>query len=546
MKGKLNWTLHLMTQKKIYLNRVQQEALLVGANTEVDIWGRRTGKSHGIISQRIIRNTQMMPGSTGAFVSSTFKQAHMRTIPAMLAGLKDMGFVENIHYVIGKRPPKKLGFKKPIVEPFNHEDVISWYNGSQQVIISQDVKMSSNSMTLDYIIADEAKGLNFDKLKDETFPANGGTRRYFGNCPWHHGMIFVSDMPVLKSGRWLLNYREKMDPEVIETIKGLIAEWHRLKTLGDSEYKIRTIKETAKMIAQLRSIAVYYSECSTFENVDVLGLSYLRQMKRELPPLVFQTSIMSRRIERLNDGFYPNFNEKIHTYIANNNKPLIENKYNFKQDQDYGCLIDSDVDLKSPLAGAFDYNSNINWLVIGQKSGSKIKVLKSFYVKYTRKLRELIDDFCHYYRHHQSKEFIYYYDNTALGSNYAVSNDDFAAVICDQLHKNGWKVTRMHIGNPLKHHEKYNIINECFTGAKHMLPVLNKENNEALIMSITLAEVTINSRGFQKYKGGEKLIESEDDPLEFRTDGSDAFDTLVLGCCLYPYMASGGGIGSVF
>jgi len=36
----------------------------------------------------------------------------------------------------------------------------------------------------------------------------------------------------------------------------------------------------------------------------------------------------------------------------------------------------------------------------------------------------------------------------------------------------------------MKHHEKFNILNECFTGAKHLLPVLNRENNEALIISI--------------------------------------------------------------
>ena len=31
-------------------------------------------------------------------------------------------------------------------------------------------------------------------------------------------------------------------------------------------------------------------------------------------------------------------------------------------------------------------------------------------------------------------------------------------------------------------------------------------------------------------KGGEKLAESEEDLLEHRTDGTDAFDTLYIGC----------------
>lgn len=39
-----------------------------------------------------------------------------------------------------------------------------------------------------------------------------------------------------------------------------------------------------------------------------------------------------------------------------------------------------------PISIAFDYNANINWLVAGQQDGIKMKVLKSLYVKYERKL----------------------------------------------------------------------------------------------------------------------------------------------------------------
>lgn len=36
-------------------------------------------------------------------------------------------------------------------------------------------------------------------------------------------------------------------------------------------------------------------------------------------------------------------------------------------------------------------------------------------------------------------------------------------------------------------------------------------------------------------KAGEKLAESEEDLLEHRTDGTDAFDTLYIGCEKFPY-----------
>ena len=530
--------------KVTYLNRAQQEALAIAANTEVDICSRRFGKSFGIVSRRIKRNVQFMPGSTGGFIASSFKQARTRTLPAALSGLREAGLVENIHYVIGKRPPAKLGYGKALIPVRNFDDVVTFYNGSQMVIISQDVKMSSNSLTLDWLVGDEAKGLNFEKLKDETFPANGGTMRYFSDCPWHHSVLFVSDMPVLKSARWLLNYREKMDPEVIDAILGLLFLHKEVLSWKDGREKRERLQRIEKQLAGLRRIACLYREWSIFENIDVVGLQYVRQMKRDLPPLVFQTSILSKRIERLQDGFYPNFRDNIHTYIANNNRPLEDAGFHPEPGVDYGCLLDGDLDLKAPISIAFDYNANINWLVAGQRNGTVLRILKSFYVKYQRKLRELVDDFCQYYRAHLTKEVVFYYDATALGSNYAVSDDDFKSVIIEQFAKHGWIVESQFIGRPLPHNQKYNIINDGFTGSKHLMPMFNRENNEALLTAITLAEVDISPLGFHKQKGGEKLAESEDDPLEFRTDGTDAFDTLYIGNVLYPYSQGDGGFGS--
>ena len=46
----------------------------------------------------------------------------------------------------------------------------------------------------------------------------------------------------------------------------------------------------------------------------------------------------------------------------------------------------------------------------------------------------------------------------------------------------------------------------------------------------------VSLRGrFDKDKSGEKLAESEEDLLEHRIDGTDAFDTLYIGCEKFPY-----------
>ena len=124
---------------------------------------------------------------------------------------------------------------------------------------------------------------------------------------------------------------------------------------------------------------------------------------------------MCIRPGKLKDGFYPALSESRHLYQAFDNSYLQNLGYDLKKAAEQDCRQDGDIDLDRPVSVAFDYNANINWLVAGQKDGLKMKVLKSFYVKYERKLRELVDDFCNYYRFHHTHEVVYYYDNTALG-----------------------------------------------------------------------------------------------------------------------------------
>lgn len=532
--------------KKIYFNDVQLQCMYTAANTTVFVGGRRIGKSHGIMAPSLIRDVQAMPRSAGGFVAATFQQAFTRTLPATVTALKDLGFRRDKHFVIGHKPPKSLGFDSPIIAPERYDKVISWYNGSIQHIISQDVQGSSNSLTLDYLKIDEGKLINFEKLKDETLPANGSITKYFGNCPWHHGILVLSDMPQTKKGSWFMNYREQMDDELIDAIQGTVTEIFRLKQLPESTYTQRMIRELNYELKQLRQVAVYYRECSSIENIQVLGEKYIRQMKRDLPPLVFWTSILCQRLKKLVGGFYPALNEDTHCYTAFNNGFIENLDYDFSKMAEPDCRQDSDVDLNRPLSIAFDYNARINWLVCGQQSGIKMVTLKSFYVKYERKLREVVQDFCKYYRFHHTREVNYYYDNTALGSNYALNEDDFASAICEEFYKQGWTVNRVHIGNPIHHKEKHLMIDQALKGQKYLFPVFNKPNNEELILAMQNCDVAITSRGFEKDKAGEKLKETEEDPLELRTDGTDAWDTLFVGMNLYPQAGSGIILGSAF
>ena len=543
---------------KVYFNKPQRLTQLIGANISVIVAGRRTGKTDSIAAPFVLRNMQRMPGSTGGIVVPTFKHGLTNTLPGLFAAWKRWGFIRGVHYVIGRKPPKT--FAKPIIEPAEHEHVISFYNGSCAVIISQDRPGSSNSLTLSWLLIDEAKFIDYNRLKEETLPANGGIKSHFGKHSCNHSILILSDMPQTQKGSWFLHYKDKMNVEVIRGIEGLIYDiWklkERMKSIKASgkdvpKAMVYQLRHKDKQLNQLRSVATYYKEYSSIENLQLLGENYIRQMKRDLTPLTFQTSILCQRIGIAKDGFYSSMREK-HKYDASNFEYLDQVAQSFyaeNEGQGFGgeldCRADRDCNPLAPICIGMDYNANINWIVAGQPSGRRLNVLKSFYVKFERKLPALIDDFCSYYQFHQNKTVVFYYDTTALGSNYAVNEQDFRWVIIHEFERHGWTVNDVYLGNPMRHDEKYLLINQAFAGKQRLMPFFNRQNNDDLILAIQAAGVTRGRNGFHKNKAGEKLAESEEDLLEHRTDGTDAFDTLFIGCEKFPQSEYSGGMVDV-
>lgn len=533
-------------KKRIYFNKPQRLTQLIGANTTVIVAGRRTGKTDSIAAPFVLRNMQRMPGSTGGIVVPTFKHGLTNTLPGLLAAWKRWGYIEGVHYVVGKKPLKS--FARPITEPNDYEHVISFYNGSIAIIISQDRPGSSNSLTLSWLLVDEAKFINYDKLKDETLPANGGIKSYFGKHSFNHSIMILSDMPQTKKGSWFLHYREKMDSDLIATIEGTVYEIWRIKdrirqmcSKGEHipEYLKGKLRKLDRQLNQLRSVAVYYKEYSSIENLQLLGENYIKQMKRDLTPLTFQTSILCRRIGIAKDGFYSSMREG-HKYDGNNNEYLESLGLDVALRhpdivETMSSLADGDVDPDAPICIGMDYNANINWIVAGQPRDRRLNVIKSFYVKFERKIPALIEDFCRYYASHRNKTVVFYYDATALGSNYAVNEQDFRWVVVHEFERQGWRCEAVYLGNPMRHDEKYLLINQGFAGKQRLMPFFNRSNNEDLILAIQSAGVSRGRNGFRKDKSGEKLAESEEDLLEHRTDGTDAFDTLYIGCEKFPY-----------
>lgn len=534
-----------------YLNQAQAYMLALNTKNMTMVGGRGIGK--GLIAASILRrNAEGMPGSNTALVGPNSKRMWTNIIPSWDIHLRRWGLVENVHYAWGKKPAKAWGWKEPVIRPMNWENTLSFYNGSVATIVSQDRKGTSNSQSFDFILIDEAKFIDFKQLKDETIPANRGNRNIFGKLYYHHGIAKFSDMPTTKKGSWFLNDREKCSLENVRVLEGLVAELMNLKShiskmislnQRPTAAELHYLRKLSRSVNQLRADTFLYKEFSSIENLEILGEDFINQCHRDMPPATFCTTIMCRRVEHAEDSFYSSKTDS--NLYSSVNKTYIDSlNFDMEKLRHVDCRFDADIDKTQALWVAFDANANINWCVVGQPgSDMYLRILKSFYVKYNRRLPELVDEVCQYYYYLKIKEVVFVFDSTFVGNNYGVNKADFHTVIKERFMSNGWVVRELYIGQVWKHPIKQQLINGMFAGQRSYRLLINEENNQDLLVSIDSA-MTVNGTN-QKDKSGEKNPETEEDPLQFRTDGSDAFDTLCIGVEIGNSPSYGGGNAGV-
>jgi len=514
-------------KQKQYFNDAQLYPLYMSPRDLVCEMGRGTGK--GLIdATRQLQVFQWMPGSCTGFVSPSYKKCLTTTLPSLLVHWERWGYKRDIHYTVGKKPWKALKWKDPIFTPQNWENCIGFYNGSVCQIVSQDRDGSSAGLSLDHILIDEAKYVDFEKLKNETFQTNRGNEMYFKHCHLHHGLTITCDTATTKKGSWFMNYEKEQDRELVKCLEGMVYQHWKIRQRMQQhperlDYYRQELRRLEHDMFILRKNCLLYCRYPSLFNLPVLGLDFIKRMKRDLPALTFATSIMCKHIGILRDGFYGQLREHVNLYTAPNTSRLsLQDIQNIEDN----CLLDADCDPNAPLIIAFDANTNINWLVVGQVGlDGKLYVLKSFYVKY-QTLDAVVSLFTEYYRYHKNRQVYFVFDSTFKGQGYgANNNEDFYILISNLLSAAGWLVEQVFIGNPMHHVDKYHLINRMLVGKASHQVFINRDNNEDLLLSIQTAAIYNE----HKDKRGEKLAETEEDKLEARTDGSDAFDTLCIG-----------------
>jgi len=547
-----------------FFNKAQRDAMAISAHDEYIVAARGTGKSEGIDARFIIRNVWAMPGSTGALISPTYSKAWGNTLPAICHALYEWGYVEGIHYYVGRKAPQEKNFKQPKRKPLREAwgNCFHFWNGTIMVVLSFNNGMSANSMSLDWLIGPEAKFLDYNKIKSEVNPANRGNRQYFDDCPWHHSVLYSTDMPTSKMGKWILDKRDEMSPDHINYIRNIYKELVGYMSWPEqTEYNIRMIKELRADLALARryqeplkplpnqkfEYTVFYGEYDVFDNLEVLGEDFIMQMYRDSPTLIWRTAFMNERLFRVPNGFYSALTEN-HFYIPTDNDNLKQFGTNWKKLTTAACLGDPDLDMKRPLHIAFDSNAAISTACVGQvhPDTNEFKTLKTFYVKTPGKLQDVVQMVCDYYMAMIHKDIIFYYDHTFVWETGATS-ESYADTIIRILTDNRWNVTDVYIGQASKHDWKHLQIDRALKGDNELLfPTFNAMNNELLKIAMEQTGIKQGKNGFEKDKSPEKLPDTPDNPDEHKTHVTDAWDTVFIGVNFFYTEPSAMGGGIIF
>lgn len=571
----------------VYMAPWQKKVRNFGSRSTKVLAGRGTGKS-ALLAFNMADVTIGLPRMMGGFCGASAKQNYTRTMPNVLKVMNLLGFIEGVHYFMG-RPPARLGWPTPLAKPRVWENCVSFANGFVWQMISLAVKGSANGLNLAALMGDETKYMPWQRVKEEVLPTLRGDflpkayrkteQKRFGygtdpkmNNKWL-SQLWVSDAG-LNARECLWEKEAEFETlEVNERIKEKMAEL-RYAEAYDKEHHTNLAAKLAQNESFLRELYALRTQSETFwrfssiENAALLGgEAWIRQMKRELPDLLFRLQILNQPRGQAKDGFYCNFSE-LNTYECSDITDLVLDKYSIRQKgraldgqrwpTDYetesldwdqmqqdgeDCSLDLDLDYKEPLRIALDANSDINCFVVGQtrmyQGRPSLLVMKEFFVQNEIRLRGLSKLFAQYYRpflRRGCKEVIFYVASSIKqGANkpYALEESEqsrFDIVVANELTSYGFQVTRVEFTS-WRQERKYQFMNDCLSFHASPAIYINREAGRCVYLRAAIENTAVVPGTFKKFKGNEKLHSEEGigGDKRSRTTITDAFDDLVIG-----------------
>ncbi|HAN19624.1 MAG: hypothetical protein A2X13_14710 [Bacteroidetes bacterium GWC2_33_15] len=536
-----------MANRTLKLNPAQLISVLLNPKHEVQVWGRGTGKSNSQ-GNKVDRIVKSMPRSSSVMTGKTYMQLLTRTLPPMISFLERMGYLRNRDFFIGKKPPKIWGWREPYEAPLSYEHYMVFGNPQGSVgfhLTSQDRVGSGRGLNTDFELTDETLTIDIDRYNKEIHATNRGNLNRFGKLSWHHGTHHSTSMPYSNEGKWLLDAGDYYEKEAGIRYKEL---WNRIVKMQLDLLEIEKPNEFAAQWNEIQRIrkrmtpfvskkGMLFTLANAFDNIDNVGMSYIREQYRTTPRLTFFIEIMNMIVDKVEDCYY-NINLEKQVYHDSYNYSFIDSlDYNFKKLGSPDSRFDKDVESNKPLKIVPDWGASISFLIVVQDNtlvDPDKKLTKNYVKEFFAKpntghvmIDDVVDDFCKYYRFHNDRTVIYYKDKYGdeRQPNTGVTYNQQAI---DKFRKLGWNVMlKEDKAKEPPHHEKYLLWTNVFKENNEKFPVvrINGNNCQFLIIAMQNTKVIEREGQFKKDKTSEHIKSKT--PPEEATHSTDAADKIL-------------------
>jgi len=447
-----------------------------------------------------------------------------------------MGYVEGIDFVVCRRPPA-MWEGKALVPPQKFDDVISWANGHTTYLVSQDRAGSPNSLSLQFNMKDEARFLNKERLDEDFQPTMRGNAELFGHLPEYLSELIMTDQPTSASGRWVFDYEKDHDQQLIEMLVNLYAQMQSHLRLMQGDISTRRHNDLRKsynnlklMYDRLRKNSTLFIEGNVMDNIHVLKMDPIMDMKKSMSALKFNVSILGKRMKQVIGSFYPDLDDTKHYYQPEYNYAYLRTldlvngaKPDWRQDGELNTAL--------PFHIGSDHGASYNGIKIGQLQGNTLKVVNHLYVLDGGTTEDVAYQFCEYYKNFPSNQVYFYYDHTHIAESGKAKNITFVDEFVNVLKTYGWNVNQVYLGHTPAATDRFNLWNRCLRGTPGYPRVqFHQEKCETLFMAMqdTKAKPGRVENAIVKEKKDERNESIRQDKT---THGPDGADILLWGVC---------------
>lgn len=511
----------LKTAEEKYLTVLQTQMLLADTQNIVGEMGRGAGKSTEMLAPRLVRVAYAMPRSILLLVGPTYVFLLENIMPMLITYLNTV-YVRGMHFEYGKQPPKH--FRRPYtgVHKWNHTISFAW--GTVVQLVSVDRPESAIGKSGAHIFIDEWLRIKEDVFRERILPTLRGDRHIFGKCCYFAGISGFSSTPNFENDHdWWLEFEGEMDRELIKEIQ--YAAYRVLSAEGKMELTTSELKKTKystfikKWSARLnekRKGQWYYQKGSSFSNLRILGLDYMKQQLSGNRGNFdkFKLSILGIRPFRVKNMFFGNFSKK-NIYIdsyKNTNLDIVTVGGKVKM----GSRNLVHCDPNKPILAGWDPGYFMS-IVFAQEKKREIRIFKNMHVIHPDQHGALAKKIDKYFEFHKKKELILHYDRAGNQKRQAFKKnpkgETDAQILKTELEDMGWTVQLMSMGKrTIYYWEHYVLLGLLFGGDHERLPEpkICQYECEELISSIYMSPLKKTDGVIELDKTSEKTLDYED------------------------------------